>query len=37
LAEEPCCIYQPKNWDSELEHKAETFREAAPAETLVTL
>jgi radical SAM protein len=26
LAQEPCCIYQPKNWDPELEQKAEAFR-----------
>ena len=25
LAQEPCCIYQPKNWDSELENQAEAF------------
>jgi len=28
LAPEPCCIYQPKNWDPELEQKAEAFRHA---------
>ena len=37
LAQEPCCIYQPKNWDPELEHKAEAFRQLEPAGTLVTL
>ena len=37
LAQEPCCIYQPKNWDPELEQKAEAFRETTPAQTLVTL
>ena len=26
LAAEPCCIYQPKNWDPELEQQAEAFR-----------
>src|SRR5450631_704953 len=31
LAQEPCCIYQPKNWDPELEHKAEGFRDFKPA------
>jgi radical SAM protein len=36
LAQEPCCIYQPKNWDPELEQKAESFK-WAPAEQLVTL
>ena len=25
LAQEPCCIYQPKNWDPELEQQAEAF------------
>jgi radical SAM protein len=25
LAAEPCCIYQPKNWDPELEQTAEAF------------
>jgi radical SAM protein with 4Fe4S-binding SPASM domain len=37
LAQEPCCIYQPKNWDPELEQKAEAFREPVLAETLVVL
>jgi radical SAM protein with 4Fe4S-binding SPASM domain len=37
LAQEPCCIYQPKNWDPELEQKAESFKQWAPAENLVTL
>jgi radical SAM protein len=37
LAPEPCCIYQPKNWDSHLESEAEAFRQAAQAETLVVL
>jgi radical SAM protein len=37
LAPEPCCIYQPKNWDPELEQKADAFREPTPAETLVVL
>ncbi len=36
LAQEPCCIYQPKNWDPELEQKAEAFRQADLA-PLVTL
>jgi radical SAM protein len=26
LAPEPCCIYQPKNWDAELQSAAEGFR-----------
>jgi radical SAM protein len=25
LAAEPCCIYQPKHWDAELENEAEAF------------
>jgi radical SAM protein len=37
LAQEPCCIYQPKNWDPELEHEAEAFRPSERPETLVTL
>ena len=37
LAQEPCCIYQPKNWDSQLEEQAEAFRRAAMATDLVTL
>jgi AdoMet-dependent heme synthase len=28
LAQEPCCIYKPRNWDPELEQKAEAFRHA---------
>ncbi len=28
LAPEPCCIYQPKNWDPELEQKAAAFHNA---------
>ncbi len=31
LAQEPCCIYQPKNWDSELENQAEAFSSASHA------
>ena len=37
LAQEPCCIYQPKNWDPEVEQKAEAFRHLEPQSTLVTL
>jgi len=37
LAQEPCCIYQPKNWDPELEQKAESFRDPVDARTLVSL
>ncbi|MDE3063749.1 MAG: TIGR04053 family radical SAM/SPASM domain-containing protein [Acidobacteriota bacterium] len=37
LAQEPCCIYQPKNWDPELEQQASAFKHAAQAEPLVTL
>jgi AdoMet-dependent heme synthase len=25
LAQEPCCIYQPKNWDAELDSQAESI------------
>ena len=28
LAQEPCCIYQPKNWDAQRESEAAAFREA---------
>jgi radical SAM protein len=34
LAQEPCCIYQPKNWDAQRESEAAAFREAHG--TLVT-
>ena len=37
LAQEPCCIYQPRNWDPELEQKAEALRSTDRAGTLVTL
>jgi radical SAM protein len=37
LAQEPCCIYQPKNWDPELEHQADAFRQPEHSATLVTL
>jgi radical SAM protein with 4Fe4S-binding SPASM domain len=36
LAQEPCCIYQPKNWDPELEQKAEAFAHLNAAQ-LVTV
>ena len=36
LAQEPCCIYQPKNRDPELEQKAEAFKDVK-AEQLVVL
>ena len=25
LAQEPCCIYQPKHWDAQLENEAAAF------------
>ena len=25
LAQEPCCIYQPRNWDPQLENEAQAF------------
>jgi radical SAM protein len=37
LAEEPCCIYQPKNWDPQLESEAQAFAPATPLEPLVKL
>jgi radical SAM protein len=37
LAQEPCCIYQPKHWDPQLEIEAEGFRQPEPSGTLVTL
>jgi radical SAM protein len=37
LASEPCCIYQPKNWDPQLENEAEAFRKIEPPVTMVTL
>ncbi len=35
LAQEPCCIYEPKNWDRSLEHSNQSVRQ--PWEALVTL
>jgi radical SAM protein len=29
LAQEPCCIYQPKNWDRQLENQAKAFASLA--------
>ena len=37
LAQEPCCIYQPKNWDSKLDHQAESYRHMIETGSLVTL
>ena len=37
LAQEPCCIYQHKHWDPELEQKASAFAHLEPAPALVTL
>jgi len=37
LAAEPCCIYQPKNWDPALESEAEAYRQPLQPETLVEL
>ncbi len=37
LAQEPCCIYQPKNWDAHLEHQAEAFRQPDQEGALVQL
>ena len=37
LAQEPCCIYQPKNWDSSLQSQAEGFSMPIRQDELVTL
>lgn len=37
LAQEPCCIYQPKHWDAERQAQAEAFAQMKQAGTLVTL
>jgi len=37
LSQEPCCIYQPKNWDPERESQAAAFHPPATPGTLVTL
>jgi AdoMet-dependent heme synthase len=37
LAAEPCCIYQPRNWDPELASQAESFRQPIQQWELVTL
>jgi len=37
LAQEPCCIYQPKNWDHELDQQAQAYKQLTAAEPLVTL
>jgi radical SAM protein len=37
LAPEPCCIYQPRNWDPQLESEAEAFRQPEQPSTLVSL
>ncbi|HWA95224.1 MAG TPA: TIGR04053 family radical SAM/SPASM domain-containing protein [Terracidiphilus sp.] len=37
LAQEPCCIYQPKNWDPELEAQARGFNQMQHVGELVTL
>ncbi len=29
LAQEPCCIYQPKNWDAELDRQAKAYRHSS--------
>jgi radical SAM protein len=36
LAQEPCCIYQPKNWDPLLDSQAEAFRHLAASRTQVS-
>jgi len=37
LAQEPCCIYEPKNWDSAMQSQAEAYREPVKPTELVTL
>jgi AdoMet-dependent heme synthase len=38
LAQEPCCIYHPRNWDPELDRQAEAYQSMTEqARTLVTL
>jgi radical SAM protein len=37
LAQEPCCVYQPKNWDHELDAQAQAYRQMIAAGPLVTL
>jgi len=37
LAQEPCCIYQPKNWDAQREQEAAAFRQPEHWGTLITL
>jgi len=37
LAQEPCCIYQPKSWDAELDQQAETLRHGVEPGSLVML
>jgi radical SAM protein len=36
LAPEPCCIYQPRNWDPELENQAAAFAPPVYPGTIVT-
>jgi radical SAM protein with 4Fe4S-binding SPASM domain len=37
LAQEPCCIYQPKNWDPQLESEASAFAHSMPSAQLQIL
>ncbi len=37
LAQEPCCIYQPKNWDHELDTQAKAYQHMIAAAPLVSL
>jgi AdoMet-dependent heme synthase len=37
LAQEPCCIYQPKNWDRSVESETRNTRWQEPTDPLVTL
>jgi len=37
LAQEPCCIYEPKNWDRSMESETRNSRWQEPADPFVTL
>jgi AdoMet-dependent heme synthase len=37
LAQEPCCIYQPKHWDAELDSQTQAYRHLIASAPLVTL
>ena len=37
LAQEPCCIYEPKHWDGELQAQAQGYKQLEKIEELVKL